>query len=132
MIKRSYTKLEELPKGKDFKYTKSNGSDFGEVKNFNTLSELGKNIITKFINDNEEKIKTLREKEEEIFKYNHSKHPVEFNPWKFNNHSLQELSTIPADKVHSFKTMPKPKYLIHEPFKRPKIYGDYFEKRINL
>lgn len=132
MIKRSYTKLEEFPKRSDFKYTKSFGSDFGELKNLNTLSELGKNIITKFINENEEKTKSLRKKEEEIFKYKHSKHSVEFNSWKYNNHSLQEFSSIPADKVHSFKTIPKPKYLIQEPFRIPKIYGEYFEKRINL
>jgi hypothetical protein len=80
--------------------------------------------------DNEDKIKISKEKEEEIYKYKHSKPPVELNPWKFTNHPLKEFSTIPADKVHSFKNNPKPKFLIEEPFRRPSNYGDYFEKEM--
>lgn len=123
-------KQEELPKGKDFTYTKSHGSEFGEAKNLNKLSEVGKKIVTKFIKDNEDKLIKSKQKEEEIYKYKHSKHPIQYNPWKFTNHSLKEFSTIPADRIHSFKKYPKPKYMVEEPFRRPSEYGDYFEREV--
>ena len=63
--------------------------------------------------------------------YYHSKPHYEFNPWKFSNHIIKEFNRPPADKIHIFCSdiKDKPKY-ITKPFRRPKIYGDYFEKNI--
>ena len=79
------------------------------------------------INDNKEK--NLKEKDDYIYKYLHSKPSIVFNSWKYSNNIIKEFSRCPSDKVHSFalNIQPKPNYLA-EPFRRPKIYGDYFNK----
>ena len=81
------------------------------------------------INDDREKI--LKEKDDLMYNYLHSKPPVKYNPWKFSNRIIKEFSRCPSDKVHSFAKdkLPKPNYLA-EPFRRPKIYGDYFAKNV--
>ena len=81
--------------------------------------------------DNEEKERIMKEKNDFIYKYYHSKPPLECNSWKFSNHIIKEFSVFPGDKVYSFaKPMdPQPKYMT-KPFRRPKIYGDYFDKNV--
>lgn len=81
--------------------------------------------------DNDKKEKILKEKDDFIFKYFHSKPTLECNSWKFSNHIIKEFSRPPVDKVYSFAIdiKPKPKYMT-KPFRRPKENGDYFDKNI--
>jgi hypothetical protein len=132
MAKRSYQKVKDLPKQRDFVFPSSSGHDFGEQKNLSKLSELGHSIISKFVKDNQEKESTLKKKEEEIVKYKYSKPEPKYNPWKFSNHIIKEFSIPSGDKIHSFKTEPKRKFLIQEPFRIPKSTGDNFEKSVKL
>ena len=94
----------------------------------NKLSQLGQNIITKFINDNKEKEKLLLEKEEDIYNFKRSKHDLDLNKWKYNNHYGKDFEKMKIDKVHYFKKDTKPNYLLKDPFRIPKRDGDYFEK----
>jgi hypothetical protein len=132
MVKRSYIKEKELPKQKDFCYTSNIGKEFGENKSMSGLSNLGQTIITRFVKENEVKEQKLKDREHEIDSIRHSKPLPEYNPWKFSNHIIKEFSVAPADKVHSFKKEKKPKFLITDPFRRPKRDGDYIEKGVKL
>ena len=132
MAKRSYQKEKELPKKTNFLFPKSSGQDFGEQKNFSKLSELGQSIISKFVKDNQEKELKLKKKGEEIISYKYSKPTPKYNPWKFSNHIIKEFSTPTGDKIHSFKTEQKRKFLIQEPFRIPKSIGENFEKSVKL
>jgi hypothetical protein len=132
MAKRSYEKEKDLPKQTNFVYAKSCGHEFGEQKNLSKLSELGRSIVSKFVKENQEKESQLKKKEEDIVAYKYSKPPPKYNPWKFSNHIINEFSTPTGDKIHSFKTEPKRKFLIQEPFKIPKRTGDNFEKSVKL
>ena len=73
----------------------------------------------------------MKEKEDFIYKYYHSKPYFEYNPWKFNNNYIKEFSRPSSDKIHIFSSeiKEKPKYMT-KPFRRPKIYSDYFDKNI--
>lgn len=133
MVKRSYTKQTEL-KSKDFLPGAMVGKEFttNTQEDVNSLSQIGKQIIQKFKNDNERNVKTLREKEEEIYKFKHSKPGVQLNNWKPFNHIIEEFSRPPGDKIHSYRQERKKKFLVENPFRRPKINGDYFEKYVKL
>ena len=76
---------------------------------------------------------TLRNNDKNFFIYLHSKPPLELNKWKFSNHIIKQFSVPELDKIYSFKAdkPPKPKYMT-KPFRRPKIYGDYFDKHIGI
>lgn len=126
MSKRSFTKDKEL-KNKDIRYTDSHGKEFGPG-NINKLSELGKNIITRFIKENQEQERLLKEKEEDLENYRKSKHELDLNKWKYNDHHGKEFEKMKIDEVYYFKKDPKPKYFIKDPFKIPKRDGDYFER----
>jgi len=89
---------------------------------------LGQSIINKFINDNQEREKLLKQKEEDIENYKKSKHELELNKWKYNDFYGKELEKIKIDEVYYFKKDPKPVYFLKEPFKIPKRDGEYFEK----
>ena len=132
MVKRSFEKEKELPQHKNFAYAKSRGSDFGESKDLSKLSELGQSIISKFMKENEIKETTLKKKEEEIEKYKHRKHQVVVNPWMSANHIITEFSKPVGDKVVFYKKEPKRKFLIQEPFRRPKRDGEFFESGVKL
>ena len=73
----------------------------------------------------------MKEKDEYIYKYYHSKPYYERNQRKFSNNIIKEFSRPPADKIHIFsvETKAQPKYMT-KPFRRPKIYGDYFDKNL--
>ena len=47
----------------------------------------------------------MKEKEEYIYNYCHSKPFIYYNPWKFSNHIINEFNRSPADKIHSFATI---------------------------
>jgi hypothetical protein len=96
------------------------------------MSELGRNIISKFIKENEKKQTILKQKEDEIENYRHSKPSVQYNPWKSSNHVITEFSKFPGDKIHSFKEEKKDDNYLQGPFKIPKKTGDFFEKSIKL
>jgi len=130
ILPRSFIKANELKK-KDFAYTNHHGGEFGEAK-INSLSELGRSIVSRFIKENESKESTIKLKDEEYFKYKHSKPLVNYNSWKFSNHVIEEFSKCPGDDIYAFKPWPKSKNLISQPFKRPKRDGEFFEKGIKL
>jgi hypothetical protein len=132
MADRSYQKEKDLPTHKNFLYAKSNGGQFGDQKDLSKLSELGRNIVSKFMKENQEKESQLKKKEEEIVTHKYSKPDPKFNPWKFSNHIIAEFSKPTVDKIHSFKTEPKKKKLIQEPFKIPKRTGNFFETSVKL
>ena len=95
------------------------------------LTLAGKTMMTKFIETNKKMENALRTNEKNFFIYMHSKPPLELNKWKFSNHIINEFSTPKLDKIYSFRVDKKlaPKYMT-KPFRRPKIYGDYFDKNI--
>ena len=73
----------------------------------------------------------MKEKDDYLYKYYHSKPIFEINQWKSSAHSIKEFSRPDIDKIHSYSidVKPKPKYMT-KPFRRPKIYSDYFNKKI--
>ena len=73
----------------------------------------------------------MKEKDDYIYKYYHSKPYYEINHWKFSTHIIKEFSRPSADKIHAFSAeiKVKPKYMA-KPFRRPKIYSDYFDKNL--
>ena len=139
MCKRSYEKEKDLPQKKNFVCRKLYGDCLDEFPNIKSpfspssvkLGKLGKKIISYYIKDNDEKEKIMKEKDEYIYKYYHSKPVFEKNPWKYNDYSIKEFSRPPIDKIHIFslEIKEKPKYIV-KPFRRPKIYSDYFDKNL--
>ena len=106
MIKRSYEKIKDLPLQKDIKPGHGVGREFDELvkenKDLSKLSAYGDKLIKKFMKENNNREKTLRKKEEELWEYRHSKPPLNINPWKPANHVITEFSVPPGDKIHSF------------------------------
>ena len=82
-------------------------------------------------NKNKENI--LKENDNNVFKYMHSKPPLLLNKWKYSNHIIKNFSVPHVDKVYSFRVdkRPEPSY-IAKPFRRPKDNGDYFDKNIGV
>ena len=58
--------------------------------------------MNKFISQNLKKEKQLKDYEDSIWKYKHSKPPLDINGWLPFNHIKEEFSKFPADQVHSF------------------------------
>lgn len=134
LIKRSYYKEEEeLGNGKHpFLYINSNGDEFEKGININSrLSENGKRLLSRFINENNMRIKERIKREKEVFDYQHSKPKYEMNGWRMNSTQLKEFSKSKIDDVHSFIKEVRQNHNLHPPFKRTKIDGDYFN-RIDL
>ena len=141
LCKRSYEKEKDLPQKTNFVCRRLYGHNLNKYPNKKTsvyastlnLGKTGKRIIEKYMKNNEKNEKICKEKEEFIYKFYHSKPPLECNTWKFSNHIIKEFSRPPIDKVHSFahEIKPKPKYMT-KPFRRPKETGDYFDKNIYL
>ena len=97
------------------------------------LTTKGKKMIKKFIEQNKEKENILKENDNNVFKYMHSKPPLDLNKWKYGNHIIEYFSTPHLDKIYSFRvdTKPDPEYMT-KPFRRPKDNGDYFDKHIGV
>ena len=139
LCKRSYEKERDLPLKKNFVCRKLYGYNFNRYPNIKTsidatildLGKNGKKIISKYMKDNEKNEKMFKEKEDFLYKFYHSKPPLECNTWKFSNHIIKEFSRPPCDKIHSFakEIKPNPKYMT-KPFRRPKENGDYFDKNL--
>ena len=139
MCKRSYEKEINLPQKKNFVCRRLYGHNidkYPNIKNtlYSSIANLdkdGKRIISNNIKDNEKREKIFEEKDYDVYKYLHSRPPVEYNPWKFSNHIIKEFNKIPIDNVHFFTNefKPKPKNMAI-PFRRPKIYGDYFSQNL--
>jgi hypothetical protein len=117
--------------GRDFNKYPNIEKKVDEVTKGLTFS--GKNLMSKFMNNNKKMENDLRNNENNFFIYTHSKPPLELNKWKFSNHIIKQFSVPELDKIYSFKTdaPPEPKYMT-KPFRRPKIYGDFFDKKIGI
>jgi hypothetical protein len=100
------------------------------VKN---LAPFGKKLIKIFINENDKREQKIKNDEEQLYIYKHSKPPLNLNSWRFSNHIIEEFSRPKADDIHGFREKIKTKYQYTvEPFKRPKEKGDYFDKNIGI
>ena len=101
-----------------------------ENKSLFCLGDYGEKLIETFKKQNSKREKILREKEELVWKYKHSKPPIFINPWKATNHQNEYFNFVPCDKVYSFKVEKKQKNLLHSsPFLPQRRIGDYFYKR---
>jgi hypothetical protein len=139
LCQRTYVKEENLPQKKDFvcrKLWNDEINKFGDINNTvekvtQNLTKPGKKMIKTFILQHDKSEQKDRDEDERLYKYIHSKHPIKLNPWKFSNHVIEEFCRTPVDKVYSFSHLmePTPKYMT-KPFRRPKIYGDYFDNNI--
>jgi hypothetical protein len=109
------------------RYTDSHANEFGPG-NINKLSGLGKSIIDRFINENQERERLLKQKEQDIEDYRKSKHELDLNKWKYNDYYGKEFEKMKIDEVYYFKKNLKPNYFIKDSFKIPKRDGNYFEK----
>ena len=90
-------------------------------------------MIKVFINENDKREKKIRDDEEKLYLYKHSKPPIQYNSWKFSNHVIEEFSKSKVDDVHGFREKNKTKYqYTTDPFRRPKDIGDYFDKHIGI
>ena len=97
------------------------------------LSNSGQKLIKVFIDENEKREQKSKDEEERVYKYKHSKPPLQLNSWKFSNHVIEEFSRPKADEVHSFREKEKTKYqYTADPFRRPKEQGDLFDKHIGI
>ena len=141
MCDKTYSKEKDLPTGHDLVCRNLVGREFHNNPNrerslseaVNGLTNDGKRMITQFIKENKKVEKALITNENNFFAYLHSKPPLELNKWKFSNHIIKQFNVPELDKIYSFRTdkPPKPKYMT-KPFRRPKIYGDYFDKNIGI
>jgi hypothetical protein len=139
LCKKSYEKEKELPQKKDFVCRKLSGDYINKYPNIRSsltppnvkLGKIGKRIISYYIKNNNKNEKIMNEKDEYLYKYYHSKPYFESNPWKFSNHIIKEFNKVIIDKINSYslEIQEKPKYMV-KPFRRPKIYGDYFDKNV--
>jgi hypothetical protein len=100
------------------------------VKN---LAPFGKKLIKIFINENDKREQKMKNDEEQLYIYKHSKPPLNLNSWRFSNHIIEEFSRPKADEIYGFREKIKTKYQYNaEPFRRPKEKGDYFDKNIGI
>ena len=139
LCKKSYEKEKELPQKKDFVCRNLSGDYINKYPNIRSsltppnvkLGKIGKRIISYYIKNNNKNEKIMNEKDEYLYKYYHSKPYFESNPWKFSNHIIKEFNKVIIDKINSYslEIQEKPKYMV-KPFRRPKIYGDYFDKNV--
>lgn len=141
MAERSYIKEKDLPTGHNFYCKKLYNYEINEYpKNQinltqpgDNLSPSGKKLIDEFIIEHKNKEDKLKNEEEKLYIYKHSKPPVEYNKWKFSNHVIEEFSKPHIDKEYVFNKPVKPKYQYTvDPFRRPKDQGDYFDKHIGI
>ena len=56
---------------------------------------------------------------------------MNINNWKTALHQIGAFSVCEIDKVHSFAKLKPKKFLVTEPFRRPKNDGDYFGKLVH-
>lgn len=141
LCERTYYKEKNLPNGHNMVCRNLVGREFHDNPNrertvneaVKGLTKEGKKMISQFIETNKQVEKNLIANENNFFEYLHSKPPLELNKWKFSNHTTKQFSIPELDKIYSFRVdkKPKPKYMT-KPFRRPKIYGDYFDKNIGI
>lgn len=87
MIKRSYSKQKEFLFNKDVIPPYGVGTYFSdyykttENEHFVKLSRTGKQLIQRFKTENSTRENILKEKEQQLYDYKHSKPPLEINPW---------------------------------------------------
>ena len=86
-------------------------------RSFHNLSPLGRNIMEKFVKDNDKKEKELRLKDIEYNEYLHSKKKGTENVWKCPKAHGEFFSVPNGDVVTSYKKDKRPKRLIDIPFR---------------
>lgn len=97
------------------------------------LTNHGKKMIRTFIGQYAKTEQKIRDDEEKLFKYKHSKPPLKLNQWKYSNHIIKEFSRPKIDEIYTPRDEIKPKYQYTvEPFRRPGDNGDYFDKHIGI
>ena len=97
------------------------------------LTNHGKKMIRTFIGQYVKTEQKIRDDEEKLFKYKHSKPPLKLNQWKYSNHIIKEFSRPKIDEIYTPRDEIKPKYQYTvEPFRRPGDNGDYFDKHIGI
>ena len=133
-----------------------NGFDLLHAKK--GLTPSGKDIIEKFILQNKYKSNMMKKREEELYKAFHSKlpkrHSIDYRHidsfnlnknkgeefkiknrpiWKWGYQSKNEFGPLLVDKEYIFDLPKNIKYSLNQPpFKRPKEYGDFFDKDIHI
>ena len=141
MCERSYQKEKLLPLKRDFTCRRLYNYELNKYPNtklslneaVQNLAPFGKKLIKVFINENDKREQKIKNYEEQIYIYKHSKPPLNLNSWKFSNHVIEEFSRPKADDVHGFREKIKTKYQYTvEPFRRPKEKGDYLDKNIGI
>ena len=141
MCERSYQKEKLLPLKKDFTCRKLWNYELNKFPNnrmslteaIQNLAPSGKKLMKVFINENDKREQKMKDDEEKLYIYKHSKPPIQFNSWKFSNHVIEEFSRPKADEIHGFRQKEKTKYKFTvDPFRRPKEKGDYFDKHIGI
>ena len=115
---------------KTWKYAPGVGSEFGAA-DVNKLSELGKSIVTNFIEDNLKREEYRRYQEEAYERWRRSKPQPSLNTWKFSHGGIGYFSMPELDKINSYRIANKEKTpVIKKPFLVTKSVGDYFDKDI--
>ena len=141
LCERSYQKEKLLPLKRDFTCRRLWNYELNKFPNTKSslneatqnLAPSGKKLIKVFINENDKREQKIKNDEEKLYIYKHSKPPIQLNSWKFSNHVIEEFSRPKADDIHGFREEIKRKYQITlEPFRRPKEQGDYFDKNIGI
>ena len=97
------------------------------------LTRFGKKMITKFITSNEKRKNEYEKKEIDLYTYLHSKRNLALDQWKYFYKGHDEFSKVKYDLIKSYKLPKKRQHTLNnEPFKVPKINGDYFDKNIGI
>ena len=141
LCSRSYQKEKLLPLKKDFTCRKLNNYEINKFPNTKinlneatkNMSKSGRKLIKVFINENNIREQKKRDEEEKLYKYKHSKPPLQLNSWKFSNHVIEEFSKPKADEIYGYREKIKTKYKYTvAPFRRPKEKGELFDKHIGI
>ena len=131
MVSRTYEKSVNLPNKKNMLPQKMIGDYFDnhlkENKSVSSLGVFGEKLIETFKKQNLKREKYLKDKEEEEWKFKHSKRPVYVNPWKATNHQNEYFSIYPGNQIYSYREdKQKEKSLNDQPFYPQKKIGDQF------
>jgi len=111
-----------------FHPTRLKGELFGDNKG--ELGGVGKQIVEALISDHKKLETTLKEQEEMYNSMRKSKREPFISTWKTSLHQKEYFTTYKADEVHSFSKTKREHFSI--PFRRTKMIGDFFEKRIKI
>lgn len=85
----------KLPKIQDMKPGHGVGDYFDKIakrnKSLTDWKDDDNNLIGKFIKENERMEQKLKKEEDDLWKYKHSKHNIQWNGWKPANHIIEDF-----------------------------------------